>query len=149
MHAACISVFEIIERLTFQEDLDVLQRKYSHAKRKISELKRHESFLAVQLQERDHEYHSHLARLRDRVVHLERELASAQQFAGINAASYNNNKSFENSNLSPPELLKQPPVRSKPFLYALSICPAQTGAGFNGRTNNLIFVLRHVQTTKK
>ena len=24
-----------------------------------------------------------------------------------------------------------------------------TGAGFNGRANNLIFVLRHVQTTKK
>ena len=99
-----------------QEELEVLQRKYSHAKRKISELKRHESFLAVQLQERDHEYHSHLARLRDRVVHLERELANAQKFAGINpAASYNNSLNGSN-NLSPPELLKQPPVRSKSFL---------------------------------
>ena len=109
-----------------QEELEVLQRKYGHAKRKISELKRHESFLAVQLQERDHEYHSHLARLRDRVVHLERELANAQKFAGINpaaaaaagAVSYNNSFNGNNNNLSPPELLKQPPVRSKPTLYS-------------------------------
>ena len=77
-------------------------------------------------QERDHEYHSHLARLRDRVVHLERELANAQKFAGINPAVSYNNSLNSNNNLSPPELLKQPPVRSKTFLlFALSICCAQ------------------------
>ncbi len=102
----------------FQAELEVLQRKYSHAKKKISELKRHESFLAVQLQERDHEYHSHLRLLRDRVVQLEKELANAQKYAGMpvrlpgygGAKEQDPQQAFINGNLSPPELLKQPPV---------------------------------------
>ena len=58
-------------------------KKYEHAKKVIHELQRHEQFLAVQLQERDYEYNSHLEILRDRVLQLENELATTQKYAGI------------------------------------------------------------------
>ena len=49
-------------------------------------------------------------------MHLERELANAQKFAGISPGSVSYNSSILNgggsNNLSPPELLKQPPVRT-------------------------------------
>ena len=60
-----------------------LIRKYEHAKKVIHELQRHEQFLAVQLQERDYEYNSHLEILRDRVLQLENELATTQKYAGV------------------------------------------------------------------
>ena len=73
------------------------------------------------MQERDHEYHSHLRLLKERVVQLENELASTQKFAGMpvklpyeRAATYNGG-----GQLSPPELLKQPPVK----IYNLIILP--------------------------
>ena len=78
-------------------------------------MKRHEQFLAVQLRERDHEYTSHLRVLRERVLQLEQELATTQKYAGMpvrlpgfDGAGPN---SAANGNLSPPELLKQPPVK--------------------------------------
>ena len=71
------------------------------------------------MQERDHEYHSHLRLLKERVVQLENELASTQKFAGMRvklpyerAATYNGG-----GQLSPPELLKQPPVTFKISSY--------------------------------
>ncbi len=92
-----------------------MQRKYHHAKRVIAELKRHEQFLAVQLRERDHEYNSHLKLLQDRVAQLERELASTQRVAGIpvRLPTFRDGHGApiaDGGNLSPPELLKQPPV---------------------------------------
>lgn len=85
----------------------MLQRKYDHAKKIIHELSRHEQLLAVQLRERDQEYNSHLRLLRQRVEQLENELATTQKFAGIPVRlPY---QEFQ-ENLSPPELLKQPPV---------------------------------------
>jgi len=83
-----------------------LTRKYEHAKKVIHELQRHEQFLAVQLQERDYEYNSHLGILRDRVLQLENELATTQKYAGVPVQL-----PLLNGELSPPELLKQPPVR--------------------------------------
>ncbi len=83
--------------------MEELQRKYNHAKKIISELKRHEQFLAVQLRERDQEYNSHLQQLRERVLVLERELATTQRVAGIPVR-------LPGGLLSPPALLKQPPV---------------------------------------
>ena len=75
-----------------------------------------------------------IPRLRDRVVQLERELANAQKFAGIPAHNrLPAEKSFENGNLSPPELLKQPPVRSKTLL---SVCLGQANFGLG---NSRIF----------
>ena len=87
-----------------------LQRKYDHAKKVIHELKKHEQFLAVQLQERDHEYNSHLRLLRERVLQLENELATTQKFAGI-PVQLPRPLLVNGGQLSPPELLKQPPVR--------------------------------------
>ena len=94
-----------------QEELEVLQRKYTQAKKVITELKRHEQFLAIQLQERDNEYNVHVRLLRERVIQLERELANTQKYAGmpVKLPSYQDN-GLLNGNLSPPELLKQPPV---------------------------------------
>ncbi len=97
-----------------QEEAEQLQRKYNHAKRIIAELKRHEQFLAVQLRERDHEYNSHLRLLRDRVARLEKELATTQRVAGIPVRlpdyPFGEGGSSLAKDLSPPELLKQPPV---------------------------------------
>ncbi len=88
-----------------------LQRKYEQAKKIIHELKRHEQFLAVQLQERDHEYHSHLRLLKERVLQLEDELATTQKFAGIPVKlPYEKGAAYNGGQLSPPDLLKQPPV---------------------------------------
>ena len=84
-------------------------RKYEHAKKVIHELQRHEQFLAVQLQERDYEYNSHLGLLRDRVLQLENELATTQKYAGI-PIQLPYQAPLLNGELSPPELLKQPPV---------------------------------------
>ena len=77
-------------------------------------MKRHEQFLAHQLQERDQEYNSHLRLLKDRVIQLEQELATTQKYAGMpvklplnaNATS----TPVKSTDLSPPELLKQPPI---------------------------------------
>ena len=95
-----------------QDHLGVLQRKYDHAKRIIHELSRHEQLLAVQLRERDQEYNSHLRLLKSRVQQLENELATTQKFAGIPVQlPYESLPGHGgNGNLSPPELLKQPPV---------------------------------------
>ena len=99
---------------TFQDHLSVLKRKYDHAKRIIHELSRHEQLLAVQLRERDQEYNSHLRLLKQRVHQLEDELATTQKFAGIPVrlpyGQENNSGSTRDGQLSPPELLKQPPV---------------------------------------
>ena len=59
-----------------------MTRKYEHAKKVIHELQRHEQFLAVQLQERDYEYNSHLGILRDRVLQLENELGAQIKIEG-------------------------------------------------------------------
>ena len=77
----------------------------------IHELQRHEQFLAVQLQERDYEYNSHLGLLRERVLQLESELASTQKYAGI-PIQLPYEKPSLTAELSPPELLQQPPVRT-------------------------------------
>ena len=98
------------EFISAQEHLSELTRKYEHAKKVIHELQRHEQFLAVQLQERDYEYNSHLGILRDRVLQLENELATTQKYAGI-PVQLPYEKPLLNGELSPPELLKQPPVR--------------------------------------
>ncbi|XP_040568999.1 uncharacterized protein [Lepeophtheirus salmonis] len=91
-----------------QERSKELERKYAHAKRIIHELKEHEQFLALQLQERDQGYHSHLKLLSDRVIQLEKELASTQKYAGIPISlPYNHDGT---NLLSPPELLKRKPV---------------------------------------
>ena len=95
--------------------MSVLKRKYDHAKRIIHELSRHEQLLAVQLRERDQEYNSHLRLLKQRVHQLEDELATTQKFAGIPVrlpygSQENNSGSTRDGQLSPPELLKQPPV---------------------------------------
>ena len=90
----------------------MLQRKYNQAKKVITELKRHEQFLAIQLQERDNEYNCHVRLLRERVIQLERELATTQKYAGM-PVKLPYEDSLLNGNLSPPELLKQPPVRMK------------------------------------
>lgn len=106
--------------------MECLQRKYNHAKRIISELKRHEQFLAVQLQERDNEYNSHLRLLRDRVVQLERELATTQKYAGIPVRLPYEDQlggAAGSGHLSPPELLKQPPVSIIWFFLLLSCFP--------------------------
>lgn len=91
-----------------------MHRKYNHAKKIISELKRHEQFLAHQLQERDQEYNSHLRLLKDRVIQLEQELATTQKFAGMPVKLPLNSTSTPvksgSDDLSPPELLKQPPI---------------------------------------
>ena len=39
--------------------------------------------------------------------------------------------------------------RSLDLLWKWKMCSSESGAGFNGRANNLILILRHVQTTKK
>ena len=98
----------------------MLQRKYDHAKRIIHELSRHEQLLAVQLRERDQEYNSHLRLLKSRVQQLENELATTQKFAGIPVQlPYESLPGHGgNGNLSPPELLKQPPVS---FFYRLIV----------------------------
>ena len=77
-------------------------------------MKRHEQFLAVQLRERDHEYTSHLRVLRERVLQLEQELATTQKYAGmpVRLPGFEDGGNVANGNLSPPELLKQPPVRN-------------------------------------
>ena len=63
-------------------------------------------------QERDHEYHSHLRLLKERVHQLENELATTQKFAGMPVKlPYERGASYNGGQLSPPELLKQPPVR--------------------------------------
>ena len=54
--------------------MNELFKKYEHAKKVIHELQHQEHFLALQLQERDNEYNSHLGLLRDRVLQLENEL---------------------------------------------------------------------------
>lgn len=90
--------------------MEELQRKYNHAKKIISELKRHEHFLAGQLRERDQEYNSHLQALRERVILLERELATTQRVAGIPVRLPGYHGGTDGT-LSPPEILKQPPVR--------------------------------------
>ncbi len=105
----------------FQEEVEALHRKYNHAKRIIAELKRHEQFLAVQLQERDHEYNSHLRLLRERVLQLESELATTQKFAGMPVRLPYEGGSLSNGNLSPPELLKQPPVREELMAFEWSL----------------------------
>jgi uncharacterized alpha-E superfamily protein len=92
-----------------QDHLDVLKRKYDHAKRIIHELSRHEQLLAVQLRERDQEYNSHLRLLKQRVHQLEDELATTQKFAGI-PVRLPYGHGGEQGQLSSPELLKQPPV---------------------------------------
>ncbi len=133
-----------------QAEVEQLQRKYNHAKRVIAELKRHEQFLAVQLRERDHEYNSHLRALRGRVAALERELADTRRAAGIPGTARPDEGDYANASaaelllgggpggggldLSPPELLKQPPVRvTRPyisvflrFLFATSFLPLRT-----------------------
>ena len=97
--------------------MSVLKRKYDHAKRIIHELSRHEQLLAVQLRERDQEYNSHLRLLKQRVHQLEDELATTQKFAGIpvrlpygDQENTAGSGSRRDGQLSPPELLKQPPV---------------------------------------
>ena len=90
-----------------------LKRKYDHAKRIIHELSRHEQLLAVQLRERDQEYNSHLRLLKQRVHQLEDELATTQKFAGIPVRlpyGQDQTSPLRDGQLSPPELLKQPPV---------------------------------------
>lgn len=88
----------------------MLERKYEHAKRIIHELSRHEQLLAVQLRERDQEYNSHLRLLKQRVHQLENELATTQKIAGLPLHLPYQSLPGGNGNLSPPELLKQPPV---------------------------------------
>jgi len=110
--------------LADQEDhLGVLKRKYDHAKRIIHELSRHEQLLAVQLRERDQEYNSHLRLLKQRVHQLEDELATTQKFAGIpvrlpygDQENTAGSGSRRDGQLSPPELLKQPPIIPEPVL---------------------------------
>ena len=95
-----------------QDEIEGLQRKYDHAKRVILELKKHEQFLAIQLRERDQEYHAHLRLLRDRVIQLENELATTQKFAGMPIKlPYEQSVLTSRGQLSPPEVLKKPPVR--------------------------------------
>ena len=66
----------------------------------------------MQLRERDHEYTSHLRVLRERVLQLEQELATTQKYAGMPIRlPEGQGGTVANGNLSPPELLKQPPVR--------------------------------------
>ena len=91
--------------------MSLLQRKYEHAKRIIHELSRHEQLLSIQLRERDHEYNSHLRLLKQRVHQLEDELATTQKYAGIPVRLPYEGVQGTNGDLSPPELLKQPPVR--------------------------------------
>ena len=102
----------MIYNFPLQDHLGVLQRKYDHAKRIIHELSRHEQLLAVQLRERDQEYNSHLRLLKSRVQQLENELATTQKFAGIPIQLPYESLPGQggNGSLSPPELLKQPPV---------------------------------------
>ena len=98
-----------------------LKRKYDHAKRIIHELSRHEQLLAVQLRERDQEYNSHLRLLKQRVHQLEDELATTQKFAGIPVRlpyGQDQTSPLRDGQLSPPELLKQPPVS---FVVLLSM----------------------------
>jgi len=103
-----------------------LQRKYNHAKRIIAELKRHEQFLAVQLQERDHEYHEHLRLLRERVTQLERELATTQKFAGMPVQlPYSSGQAPVSKDFSPPELVKKPPVFPKQLSEEAEISEAE------------------------
>ncbi len=69
--------------------------------------------LYITFKERDHEYHSHLRLLKERVLQLENELATTQKFAGMPVKlPYERSPAFNGSQLSPPELLKQPPVSS-------------------------------------
>ena len=89
--------------------MNELFKKYEHAKKVIHELQHQEHFLALQLQERDNEYNSHLGLLRDRVLQLENELTTTQKYAGI-PVQLPYQKPLLNGELSPPELLKQPPV---------------------------------------
>ena len=96
--------------MPFQDHLSLLQRKYEHAKRIIHELSRHEQLLSIQLRERDNEYNSHLRLLKSRVQQLEDELATTQKYAGIPVRLPYEDLQGTNGDLSPPELLKQPPV---------------------------------------
>ena len=103
--------------MPFQDHLSLLQRKYEHAKRIIHELSRHEQLLSIQLRERDNEYNSHLRLLKSRVQQLEDELATTQKFAGIPVRlpydqenTTGSGSGRRDGQLSPPELLKQPPV---------------------------------------
>ena len=95
--------------------MSLLQRKYEHAKRIIHELSRHEQLLSIQLRERDNEYNSHLRLLKSRVQQLEDELATTQKYAGIPVRLPYEDLQGTNGDLSPPELLKQPPVSIPTF----------------------------------
>ncbi len=121
-----------------------LQRKYEQAKKIIHELKRHEQFLAVQLQERDHEYHSHLRLLKERVLQLEDELATTQKFAGIPVKlPYEKGAAYNGGQLSPPDLLKQPPVSSYSMICWFRI-PSLTSRYVLKRSRVIILQLKTI-----